>query len=281
MRIAITGAAGMLAAATRPLLESARHEVLALPRAAADVTDRDALIAAIRPFRPDWIFHFAAFTKVDLCEEREDEAMRVNGLGSRNAALAAAACDAGLLALSTDYVFDGRASRPWREYDPAAPLSAYGRSKWAGEQAVREVWQRHTVVRTSWLFGAGGPNFVDAILDRARRGEPLSVVDDQRGSPTWTADLAASLLRLAERAEYGTFHCTNSGDCTWYELAGHAIARAGLAATIRRIRTEELGRPAPRPAYSVLDNSACERATGRRMPHWTDAVDRYLESRAA
>lgn len=278
MRIAVTGASGMLARELIPQLESAGHEVKALPRAQADVTSLATVRAAIEPFAPRWIVHLAAFTRVDDCEREPDLAFRVNGLGARNAALAAAACGASVLTISTDYVFDGRATRPYREYDPAAPLSVYGRSKWAGEEAVREVAPRHVIVRTAWLYGAGGANFVDSILRKARHGEPLAVVDDQRGSPTWTRDLAAALVLLVAAGEYGTYHCTNGGDCTWHELAEHAIARAGRDTPVGRIGTVALARPAPRPAYSVLDGSWCEHVTGLKMPHWKDAVDRYVGS---
>jgi dTDP-4-dehydrorhamnose reductase len=274
--VAVTGSGGLLGRAVLDELEAHGHAWLGLPRGAADATDKAALLAALEPFRPDWVFHLAAFTRVDACESEPDRAFLVNGLAARNAALAAAALGASVLAVSTDYVFDGSASRPWREHDPARPLGVYGRSKWAGEQAVREVHPRHTVVRTSWLFGPGGANFVDTILVRARAGQPLAVVGDQRGSPTRTRDLAVGLRLLAERGEYGTFHCTNAGDCTWHELALHALARAGLAAPVERITTERLGRPAPRPAYSVLDGGWFAQVTGHRMPHWKDAVDAHL-----
>jgi dTDP-4-dehydrorhamnose reductase len=200
----------------------------------------------------------------------------VNGIGARNAALVASELGAAVLALSTDYVFDGRAQRPYREYDAAAPRSVYGASKWAGEQAIREAYARHVIVRTAWLYGHGGPNFVDTILRRARAGEPLRVVDDQRGSPTWTHDLSDGLVLLMTRAEFGTYHFTNSGDCTWHDLATYAIQRAGLAVPVERIDTATLGRPAPRPAYSVLSTHWFEHVTGMRPPHWQDAVDRFI-----
>jgi len=277
VKVVVTGAAGMLARALVPALERAGHQVLAPPESDADVTRYESLRAAIEPFRPDWVAHLAAFTRVDDCESDPDLAFRVNGLGARNAALVAAATGAAVLALSTDYVFDGRATRPYREYDPPAPLSTYGRSKWAGEEAVRDVAPRHVIVRSAWMFGAGGANFVDAVLRKARHGEPLAVVDDQRGAPTWTADLAGALVRLMASAQFGTYHCTNRGDCTWHELAEHVLARAHIDAPVGRISTAELGRPAPRPAYSVLDNGWCEHVTGARMPHWKNAVDRYLD----
>jgi dTDP-4-dehydrorhamnose reductase len=157
----------------------------------------------------------------------------------------------------------------------------YGASKWAGEQAVREVHPRHMIVRTSWLYGKGGPNFIDTILKKARAGDSLKVVDDQRGSPTWTRDLAAGLIALAATGQYGTYHITNSGDCTWYDLAAYAIGRAGLQVPLERTTTDAIARPAKRPAYSVLRNQFFEHATGTRMPHWQDAVDRYLKEKAA
>jgi dTDP-4-dehydrorhamnose reductase len=277
--VLVTGAAGMLARALVPALESAGHELLAPPEAEFDVTqDHEELARRAGAWRPDWIAHLAAFTRVDDCESQPERAFEVNARGSRQVALAARSIGASLLALSTDYVFDGRATRPYRENDPAAPQSVYGHSKWEGEQAVREIQPRHLIVRTAWLYGAGGPNFVDTILRRARAGESLRVVDDQRGSPTFTADLAAGLVRLLATGRTGTFHCTNSGDCTWYELAAHVIARAGLATRLERTDSAGFPRPAKRPAYSVLSNAGFESATGWRMPPWRDAVDRYLES---
>ena len=280
MRIVITGAAGLLAAAVLPALRGAGHETFPLGRE-VDVTDPRALAHAVAPHRPDWIFHLAAFTRVDACETEEARAHLVNGLGARNAAMAAVGTGAALLALSTDYVFDGKGGRPYREYDATAPLNVYGRSKWAGEQAIRELCARHVIVRTSWLFGRGGPNFVDTMLSRAREGQPLAVVDDQRGSPTSTADLAAQLLRLAAGGHFGTFHCTNAGEATWHDLATHALRAAGLATPVERTTTARLARPAPRPLYSVLDNGWAEQVTGHRMPDWRDAVDRHLGTSAA
>lgn len=280
MKAIVTGARGMLAHALIPVLEQAGHEVLGLSRADADVAAPGALLHAFQSFRPDWVFHLAAWTRVDECEDDPDRAFAVNGLGARNAAIAAIRFGAALLTVSTDYVFNGRASRPYREYDATAPQSVYGASKWAGEQAVRELLPHHVVARTSWLFGGGGHNFIDTVLRRARDGQGLRVVDDQRGSPTWTRDLAPVLVRLAESEQYGTYHVSNAGDCTWWELADYAVRNAGLGVPVEKTTTAELGRPAPRPVYSVLNNQLVERVTGQRMPHWRDAVDRYLESRA-
>jgi len=279
VKVLVTGAAGMLATELVPALQRAGHDVHGIDRAEADITVPGALEQLARDVRPDWIAHLAAYTKVDDCESHADDAYAVNALGSRNAALASLACGAALLAISTDYVFGGRGSTPYREYDAADPKSVYGASKWAGEQAIRELQPRHTIVRTSWLFGAGGPNFIATIVRKAAAGEPLRVVDDQRGSTTWTRDLSATLVRLIEAEGYGTFHSCNSGECTWHELAEYAVSRAGHPVAIERMSTAALGRPAPRPAYSVLNTQLADRVTGRRMPHWHEAVDRYLESR--
>jgi len=281
VKVLVTGAGGMLARAVLPALERGGHQALGLVRGDADVTRIGALDHALATFQPDWVFHLAAFTRVDDCEREPEHAHQVNGLGSRNVAQAALAAGAATLAISSDYVFSGEASQPYREYDPVGPRSVYGASKWAGEEAIREIAPRHVIVRTAWLFGRGGPNFIDSILRRARAGEPLRVVDDQRGSPTFTSDLAPALVRLAERGQFGTFHCTNSGDCTWYDLAAYALERAGVKAKLDRTDTATLARPAPRPRYSVLDCRAFEQVSGMTMPAWTDAVDRYLGERQA
>jgi dTDP-4-dehydrorhamnose reductase len=275
----VTGAGGMLAHAVVPELERGGHAVLPLRKRDADVTRPDALRHPIATFRPDWIFHLAAFTRVDDCEADADQAHRVNALGARHVACAARDANAAMLLVSTDYVFGGDARRPYREYDVAGPRSVYAASKWAGEQCVRELLPRHLVVRTAWLFGPGGTNFVDTIRRRAAEGKPLAVVDDQRGSPTYTADLAPALVQLADQGQVGTFHVTNAGDATWHEVAVRIVQKVGAGVEVAATTTAALARPAPRPAYSVLSNQLYEETTGSRMPSWQDAVDRYLESR--
>jgi dTDP-4-dehydrorhamnose reductase len=280
MKAVVTGSGGMLGRAVMEALTAAGHEAVGLTHRDLDVTRHDALRHPLKTLGPDWVFHLAAFTRVDECETRADHAHLVNGSGARNVAQAAGEIGAAVLAVSTDYVFAGDGTRPYREYDPAGPRSVYGASKLAGEMAVREINARHLIVRTAWLYGRGGDNFVDTILARARKGEPLRVVDDQRGSPTSTTDLAEALVKLASVGQYGTYHCTNSGDCTWHELAVHVVARAGLNRPVTRIDSTALARPARRPAYSVLSNLLFEHATGHRMAHWQDAVDRYLREAA-
>ncbi len=271
----------MLAQAVIPLLEVAGHTVTALTRTQLDVTDGDAVRSAAEAAKPDWICHLAAYTDVDGCETNEAHALRVNGEGAGHAAAAAAAVGAGVLAVSTDYVFAGDDPAPRRETDSVGPGSAYGRSKLAGELAVRAAHERHVIVRTAWLYGAGGRNFVDTIRTRALAGGPLKVVDDQRGSPTWTHDLAGALVSLMEQGVAGTFHATNEGSCTWHEFAVEICRLCGADLPVARISSAELARPARRPAFSVLDTSRLEQALGRRLPHWRDALTRYLHSVAA
>ena len=297
MKVMVTGAGGMLGHALVPRLEQAGHEVTAVrhpqdkqspppPLDASkrrethpiDVTEFPALLALAEETRPDWVVHLAALTDVDGCEGDPDRAYVVNGLGARNASLAAANVGAPVLAMSTDYVFEGTASTPRREHDPISPLGSYGRSKLAGERGVREVNPRHIIVRTSWLYGKGGRNFVDTILAKARAGERLRVVNDQHGCPTWTRDLVEGLLALLEARQFGTYHVTGSGECSWHDFAMAICKSAGLDTEVATITSAELNRPAKRPAYSVLHNGWYEHVTGRRMPHWRDALERYLHS---
>ena len=277
MKLLVTGANGMLAQAVVPAFMAAGYTVLAIPRAKLDVTDGDAVEREVSAARPDWVCHLAAYTDVDGCESNEAHAMRVNGEGAGNVASAAARVGAGVIAISTDYVFAGDDAAPRKEDDPVGPVSAYGRSKLAGENAVRAATARHAIVRTAWLYGRGGRNFVDTIRARALAGEPLQVVDDQRGAPTWTWDLAKALVELAQRNATGTFHATNEGSCTWHEFATEICRLAGVDVPVARISSAQLARPARRPAFSVLDTSRLAQLLGRRLPHWRDALTRYLD----
>jgi len=276
VNVLVTGAGGMLGQAVVPALERAGHAVTALARAELDVTREADVRGAVAGSAPDWVCHLAAYTDVDGCETRSDHAMLVNGKGAGYAAAAAAQAGAAVLAVSTDYVFAGDDPSPRRESDPVGPLSAYGRSKLAGEEAVRAANPRHVIVRTAWLYGRGGKNFVDTIRARAAAGGPLAVVDDQRGSPTWTGDLAQVLVELMERGASGTLHSTNDGACTWHELACEICALMGADVEVARISSAQLARPARRPASSVLDTGRLERELGRRLPHWRDALARYM-----
>jgi len=281
VRILVTGAGGMLARAVTPALRRAGHAVTALGKSELDVTRAADVRGAVTAARPDWVCHLAAYTDVDGCESREEHAMLVNGEGARHVAAAAAEAGAAVLCVSTDYVFPGDDPAPRRETDAVGPVSAYGRSKLAGEEAVREATPRHVIVRTAWLYGRGGKNFVDTIRERALAGGPLAVVDDQHGSPTWTEDLAGALVPLMEKDAQGTFHATNAGSCTWHELAVEICAQVNAGVEVARTTSARLARPARRPAYSVLDTGRLEWLLGRRLPDWRDALARYVGQPAA
>ena len=262
MRILLTGAGGMLARAVRREFEERDHEVVALDRPALDVTDAVAVERTIRSVRPDAVIQCAAYTAVDDAEREEARAHLVNAEATRHVARACRAVGARLVYPSTDYVFDGRGREPYRPDHPTAPINAYGRSKLAGEDAAREAGE-YLVVRTSWLYGAGGKNFVATMIELGRAGRPLRVVDDQRGSPTWTGTLAAVFADLLEReAPAGVYHACNRGETTWYGLAREALRLAGIEVEITPVTTAEFPRPAVRPAYSGLDCGAPEAGVG-------------------
>jgi dTDP-4-dehydrorhamnose reductase len=266
VRLVVTGADGMLG--HRVVAEAAGrgHDVTGTDLPQLDLTDREATEAALSGER---VIHCAAYTKVDDAEAHEDLANRVNGEGSANVARVAAH----VVALSTDYVFDGEATEPYTESAEPAPRSAYGRSKLLGERAVLDASPEHAVVRTAWLYGAGGPNFVDTMLRLGRERDEVSVVVDQVGSPTWAGHLAPVLVDLAERGAAGIFHAAGSGQCSWHELAVEAFRVAGLTTPVRETTAAEFVRPAPRPSYSVL---ATEREDGVRLPPWQDGVKGHL-----
>jgi dTDP-4-dehydrorhamnose reductase len=275
LKVAVTGADGLLGSDLVPALRAREHDVVAL---ASDVTDPAEVEKEVATVRPEWVVHLAAFTRVDDCEAEPDRAHRVNGAGAGNVARAAHEIGASILHMSTDYVFDGMGRRPYREDDPTAPLSAYGRSKLEGEEQVRNANPDHLIVRTSWLYGHHGRCFPKAILQRLESRAPLRVVNDQRGAPTWTRDLAEGVLSLFDRGVTGeTFHCTASGECTWFDFAAHIARRSGIPAQIDAIDSATFAAPAPRPAYSVLSNEKFQRATGRSLPNWRESADRYLD----
>jgi dTDP-4-dehydrorhamnose reductase len=279
MRILVTGAGGMLGQDLLAAAGRRGEDAVGVVRAECDITDPAAVRAAVDETRPDVVINAAAWTDVDGAEEREPEAAAVNGAGAGHVAAAAADAGAAVIHVSTDYVFDGRGRRPYVEGDATAPLNAYGRTKLAGEQAVAAANPRHHVVRSSWLFGVGGPNFVATMLRVGAERDELTVVDDQVGCPTWTGHLAEALLDLAAREDgYGIHHGAASGSCSWHAFAVEIFARTGMDVTVHPGRTADLGRPAPRPAYSVLGSG---RADALVLPDWRAGLDGYLAARAA
>lgn len=278
MRVLVVGAGGQLG---RELLAlpAGEHEIVGLTHAQCDIAEPGAAAEALQRVHADAVINCAAWSKVDAAESQPDAAFRANESGPRLLAQACAAGGVLLCHLSTDYVFDGSASAPMPEDAPARPLNVYGASKLAGERAVREIASRHVIVRTSWLFGQDGPNFVLTMLRLAADGGAVRVVADQRGAPTWTGHLAPALLRLVERGRIGTYHLTNAGETTWHGFAATIMSQAGLAAEVVPITTEEFGAPAPRPRYSVLDNRAWRALAEAPLPPWEVGLRAYLEQR--
>jgi dTDP-4-dehydrorhamnose reductase len=271
--VLVTGAGGMLGS------DLVRDGVLGLTRADLDVTDADAVARALADVQPDVVINCAAWTDVDGAESGEEAATELNGRAAGIVAAAAREVGAAVVYPSTDYVFDGAGDRPYVESDPVAPQSGYGRSKLAGEEAVAAANERHFIVRTSWLFGTHGRNFVDTMLELGRDRDELKVVDDQVGRPTYTGDLADALLELARSDAYGVHHIAGGGEpCSWYEFAATIFDQASLSVRLAPCTTEEFPRPAPRPAYSVLDS---ERADPIGLPDWRTGLENHLAQRAA
>jgi dTDP-4-dehydrorhamnose reductase len=279
MRVLITGAKGMLG---RDLVDimSDRFEVEAIDIEDSDITRFGEIRQTIRDKRPEFVIHCAAYTDVDGCEVETGLSYRINGLGTRNVVACSAELDVPVLYISTDFVFDGRKPSPYREYDNPDPISEYGYGKVAGEFFVRHLHNRFYIVRTSWLYGSHGKNFVDTILKIADQKGELKVVNDQFGSPTYTRDLAGKLVDLIEvKAGYGIYHITNSGACSWCDFAGKILATAGLIdVKLEPITSEELGRAARRPSNSVLENRAIGQEGLEPLRSWEEALSEYLHS---
>jgi dTDP-4-dehydrorhamnose reductase len=277
MRVLVLGAGGQLG---RELVQApSSHDVIGLTRAQCDSAEPGAADRALREHRPDAVINCAAWTKVDASETQHDDAFRANAHGPLLLAQACRDADVLLTHVSTDYVFDGTATTPVPEDAPTNPLGVYGESKLAGEEAIRHTTPRHQVVRTSWLYGQDGPNFVITMLRLGAERDELRVVADQRGTPTWTGHLAPALLRLLERGTPGTYHLTNGGETTWCDFARSIMQSAGLPAHIEPTTTAEYGAPAPRPAYSVLDNKAWSKLGEPPLPQWEAGLIAYLATK--
>jgi len=257
---------------------NAGHDVVGYGRAELDVTNPATLDRKLDLERPDVVINCAAWTDVDGAETVEEAAFAVNGSGAGNVAAAAAKVEARILHVSTDYVFDGLKGAPYVESDQPAPLSAYGRTKLAGEEAVAAANKRHFIVRSAGLFGLGGRNFVDTMLQLARTRSEVTVVRDQVGSPTYTWHLAYGIVRLIEGIEFGIHHMAAAGQCSWYEFAGEIFEQAKVECRVLSITSSEFGAAAPRPPFSAL---VSQREHAIRLPSWQDGLAGYLAQRQA
>jgi dTDP-4-dehydrorhamnose reductase len=276
MRLLVTGAAGMLGTDV-VAAAAAGHDVVALARADLDITDSEAVRLAVRDVQPDAVINCAAWTDVDAAEAHEAQATLINGDGAGHVAAAAAEVGAHVVHVSTDYVFGGDAEAPYREDAATGPIGAYGRSKLAGEHAVADAApSAHAIVRTAWVFGPHGKNFVDTMLRLGAERDELTVVDDQLGCPTYTGHLAAALVAIAEDRTHGVLHVAGGGQCTWWDLAVATFERAGLSVQVHRGSSADLGRPAPRPAYSVLGST---RSDAPALPPWQEGLAAHLTVR--
>jgi dTDP-4-dehydrorhamnose reductase len=272
MRILITGAGGMLGHDVSRAALAGGHEPITLPRAELDISDAEAVSTAVAAAAPDAVINCAAWTNVDGAESSEPAAHAVNGPGAGHVAAAAAAAGAWTIHVSSDYVFDGRKREPYLESDAVGPLSAYGRTKLAGERAVAEAApDRHTVVRSAWLFGVAGKCFPKTIRRLAAERDQLSIVADQVGCPTFTAHLAPALIQLAEARPAGILHVAADEQCSWFQFAQAIVAASGLDCDVRPITTEEYPVPATRPAYSVLRSER----DAPTLPSWRAGLDEF------
>jgi len=276
-RLLVTGAGGMLGQALVACLESRGHVVVAMPREKLDVTNYEQVVSQLNLHTPDLVLHCAAYTKVDQAESEPDLAFFINGYGTENLAVACNHLNIPLLYVSSDYVFDGEKNRPYTTWDDTKPLSIYGKTKLAGERAVMRHLRRFYIVRTSWLYGPFGKNFVETILQMANDGKPLRVVADQFGSPTCTLSLSETIADLIQTERWGVYHASDDGITNWYEFAKEIVW--DLKAQVSPIATTDMPRPATRPKYSVMDKTTLINTIGRELPTWQDSLHAYLQLR--
>jgi len=278
MKVMILGATGLLGQAL--MREWTGDDVEGFGVEDVDIRNARKVREVATKSQPEWVVLAAAYTDVDGCESNRELAFSVNRDGAVNVAEAAKQVGAKLMFLSSDYVFDGKKTSPYEVDDPRNPQSVYGRTKAEAEVRLLEIVSDCCVLRTSWLFGPGGKCFPDTILKAAATRPALDVVDDQRGCPTYSVDLARAIIRLCHKAASGIVHVTNAGDCSWFQFASEIVQRAGLSTQVRPTSTQQIARPAPRPAYSVLSAKSRQRY-GLEMPDWHDALGRYLNERRA
>lgn len=276
MKVLVTGVGGQLGYDVCRCLTQLGIENKGVDVQDFDLTDAEAVMAAVRDYAPDAIIHCAAYTSVDKAESMPEVCAEVNGMGTLNVVRAALAAQAKLMYISTDYVFEGAGDQPYEVNDPIMPQSVYGLTKAQGEEAVLSLMQRYYIVRISWVFGENGHNFVRTMLRLGTEKKEVSVVNDQIGSPTYTADLAVLLCDMIQTEKYGVYHATNEGYCSWAEFAQAIMDRAGLKCKVRPIPTSEYPTVAKRPLNSRMSKRSLDEAGFRRLPSWQDALARYI-----
>ncbi|KAA8785654.1 dTDP-4-dehydrorhamnose reductase [Paenibacillus amylolyticus] len=284
MKVLVTGASGQLGKDVVLLLEKEGHDVLACDRDQMDITNQAQCNEVISSYHPEVIIHCAAYTAVDAAETDTDGAYKVNAVGTRNVAVAAEKVGAKLIYISTDYVFDGQSTTPYQEYDDTNPQSVYGKSKRAGEWLVQSLCSKWFVVRTSWVYGLHGNNFVKTMLKLGQEKPKLQVVHDQKGSPTYTVDLALFLIELMGTEMYGIYHASNRGDCTWYEFTqaifeeAQTVVGVSIQAELEPCTTEQFPRPAPRPVNSVMDHLSIRTNGLTDLRPWREGLRDFIRS---
>ncbi|MDR3596629.1 dTDP-4-dehydrorhamnose reductase [Clostridium sp.] len=288
MKILIAGAKGQLGNELQDIIKDGRaeigevsetikkSEVIALDVDELDITNLELVKNKLNDLKPDVVINCAAATNVDGCESNEDFAFKVNSIGPRNLAIACEEIGAKLVQVSTDYVFSGVGNKPLTEYEVPAPYSVYGKTKLLGENYVREFSSRYFIVRTAWLYGYVGHNFVYTMRKLGKDKEMITVVNDQKGNPTHANDLAYHILKLIESEEYGVYHCTGKGECTWYDFAKMIIELSGEKCEVKPCTSEEYKTPAKRPEYSSLDNMMLRNTVGDEMRNWKEAIKSFI-----
>lgn len=290
MKILITGSKGQLGNELQDIINKGyaeigkvsdnikNSEVIALDVEELDITKLDEVNRVLTDVKPDVVINCAAATNVDGCESNEDFAFKVNSIGPRNLAIISEKIGAKLVQVSTDYVFSGVGEKPLTEYDITAPYSVYGKTKLLGENYVREFCSKYFIVRTAWLYGYVGHNFVYTMRRLGKEKDSINVVNDQRGNPTHANDLAYHILKLIETEEYGVYHCTGKGECTWYDFAKTIIELSGEECKVNPCTSEEYKTPAKRPEYSSLDNMMLRNTVGDEMRDWKDAIKSFINN---
>ncbi|RCX29135.1 dTDP-4-dehydrorhamnose reductase [Bacillus sp. AG236] len=277
-RVLITGANGQLGKELVELFNEKGFEVYGFGRDKMDITNQAQVEEIIGGVKPNIVLHSAAHTQVDLAESEPEQAFSINAYGTRNVAVAAEAAGAKLVYVSTDYVFDGTNDEPYNEFSPTSPLGVYGKSKLAGEQFVRDLHSKFFIVRTSWVYGKHGANFVKTMLKLGEERKELSVVADQIGCPTYTLDLAHAILELVDTQKYGVYHVSNSGSCSWYEFAKEIFEISEMKVQVSPCTTADFPRPAARPANSVFEHRSIKLNNFSSIRHWKEALSSFLKN---